>query len=140
MEIPQMKTSSRNRSTARAPCRPRNNATAPAVTAPTRTWGKPGVLSPARAGRLTAASLILTGGLLLAGAASAVEIVNEDEADYTVIVVEGAVSSEVAVPAGDGVIVDCGNCVIKLDDEMIEATAEDDMIFINQRMLQKPSE
>jgi hypothetical protein len=30
--------------------------------------------------------------------------------------------------------------VIKLDDEMIEATAEDDMIFINQRMLQKPSE
>ncbi len=124
----------------RAARHPLKNVTVPAVTVPSRTWKISSVLSPARAGRLMAASLLLAGGLVLGGAASAVEIVNEDEADYTVIVVEGAVSREVVVPAGDGVIVDCGNCVIKLDDEMIEATAEDDMIFINQRMLQKPSE
>lgn len=124
----------------RAARHPLKNVTVPAVTMPSRTWRECSVLSPARAGRLMAASLIMAGGLVLGGAASAVEIVNEDEADYTVIVVEGAVSREVVVPAGDGVIVDCGNCVIKLDDEMIEATAEDDMIFINQRMLQKPSE
>ncbi len=76
------------------------------------------------------AGITLGAILLMAGSAMAMTVTNRDTADHKVTITAGDAEIEHSLPAGESIEDACeSGCVVRLGDEEVEATTEDELVI-----------